>query len=398
MWKKMLCIVGVTCGSLIAAPSLQSQLEKGNFKAAVAAYGQGETNEACFVRAIAQLGNSVQTLQQTMYRHGLENGLGQNFGMGLAMPSLKNPAPEKATYQKLRAAVEQFHTDLHTLEKIMEKVGEDDFYLPLNLTKMRTDVNGDGKCSPEESMMALFARMMSGGQGLPDEDELGKFDGTVGFDRSDLRWLKGYTQVMLGMTDMVLAHDFEAPFETLAHLFFSSRKSPFPGDINLGGFLDGQVFDAVAAIHLMKMKVVEPKRLAQARVHFLQMATESRLMWKSILAEKDNRKEWVPSPTQESVTGMKFTKKQVTQWHKFLDEYEAILEGKKLLPHFRVKEGGVNLKRVFNEAKETDLVLWVTGHAALPYIEKGELTDREMWMQLQRTFDGGFLTSALFVN
>jgi len=35
---------------------------------------------------------------------------------------------------------------------------------------------------------------------------------------------------------------------------------------------------------------------------------------------------------------------------------------------------GVNLRRVFTEPREFDLVLWVQGTAAVPYLEAGEVT------------------------
>ncbi len=91
----------------------------------------------------------------------------------------------------------------------------------------------------------------------------------------------------------------------------------------------------IAALHIAKMKVTEPDRLKQARQHLLNMVDASKAMWISIQAETDNNKEWLPSPKQDSVTGVKITEDMVKGWHQFLGEYEAILNGKKLVPHWR---------------------------------------------------------------
>ncbi len=121
-------------------------------------------------------------------------------------------------------------------------------------------------------------------------------------------------------------------------------------------------------------------------------------MWTSILNETDNNKEWLPSPKQESVTGIKITEEMVTQWNTFLNEYEDILNGKKLIPHWRFKGKGLNLKRMTEEMTETDIVLWVTGHAAVPFLEEGNITDPQIWNQINRAFNGNLIGMAFFIN
>ena len=45
-----------------------------------------------------------------------------------------------------------------------------------------------------------------------------------------------------------------------------------------------------------------------------------------------------------------------------------------------------------------DLVLWVQGSAATPYLEKGEFTRHEVWDRLLRVFEGEFVGFALWFN
>ena len=82
-----------------------------------------------------------------------------------------------------------------------------------------------------------------------------------------------------------------------------------------------------------------------------------------------------------------------------LDELEAILQGEKLAPFWRDAGGkGVNIKRMFTEPRTFDLVLWVQGTAAGPYLEEGKVTDQAFWNRIQRGFGGQFFWFALWVN
>ena len=78
---------------------------------------------------------------------------------------------------------------------------------------------------------------------------------------------------------------------------------------------------------------------------------------------------------------------------------EDLLEGRKLLPHFRFADKGVNMKRFFEEPKPFDLVLSITGPGVVPYLEQGPMLTSEEWWALQNQFGGsGFMTFALWFN
>ena len=79
---------------------------------------------------------------------------------------------------------------------------------------------------------------------------------------------------------------------------------------------------------------------------------------------------------------------------------ELVLEGKRLIPFWRGKSDtlGVNLKQVFYEPRPLDLVLWVNGAAALPYLEEGELSQPEVWARFNRIFRGEFIGFAIWIN
>ena len=121
------------------------------------------------------------------------------------------------------------------------------------------------------------------------------------------------------------------------------------------------------------------------------MLALSRESWKFYLAEDDNDHEWIPNPKQTGVIpGVTVTEEMVKGWTiTFLDEADEILAGRKLIPFWRDAGGrGINLRRVFVEPRDFDLVLWVQGTAAAPYLEAGELTTPEVWQRLQRHLPG----------
>ena len=83
-----------------------------------------------------------------------------------------------------------------------------------------------------------------------------------------------------------------------------------------------------------------------------------------------------------------------------LDEADAILAGKKLVPFWR--EGsdktGLNLRRVFTAPTNLDLMLWIHATAAAPYLENGTLTDRAAWESFDRAFGSEALGFSLYFN
>jgi hypothetical protein len=149
------------------------------------------------------------------------------------------------------------------------------------------------------------------------------------------------------------------------------------------------------------LPVAEPERLKAALAHMEAMVALSRSSWKFILAETDDDSEWVPNPKQRSVVpNVRVTAQMVEGWERFLDEFELILQGKRLAPFWRGKEPrrGINVRRVFTEPRTLDLVMWVQGTSASPYLEVGDVSSTETWDRFNRIFGGEFIGFALWFN
>jgi hypothetical protein len=87
----------------------------------------------------------------------------------------------------------------------------------------------------------------------------------------------------------------------------------------------------------------------------------------------------------------------VTGWFEALDEFDAVLDGQKLLGHWRFNRG-IDLKMFFEEPRPFDLVLWVAGHGAVPFLKDGPMLTGSAWQRWNAAFAGNFLGYLFFIN
>ena len=114
-----------------------------------------------------------------------------------------------------------------------------------------------------------------------------------------------------------------------------------------------------------------------------------------------HNREWIPNPRQTTVVPEgTVTEEMVQGWTDFLDEFDAILDGKKLAPFWRGDNPklGLNVRRLMTDPRPFDLVLWVQGTALVPYLEEGEVTTPETWSRFNRIFRGEFIGFAIWFN
>lgn len=98
---------------------------------------------------------------------------------------------------------------------------------------------------------------------------------------------------------------------------------------------------------------------------------------------------------------MVVTDEMIRGWLTFMDEFDSLLDGKVLIPFWRGREDdgmGVNLRKVFTEPQPFDLVLWVQGSAAGPFLEKGKMTNTDVYRNLERVFQGNLFGFAIWFN
>jgi hypothetical protein len=407
-YASMLCLVlsssvaaerTATAGPPLVEPYLHSGRLADGEKALLARLQQNpRDDQARFGLGMLQFLRAVEHLGQSLHRYGVRSDRGQRLNIPfLRLPVPENRNPETLTYPAARKVLDDLVHDLARAEATLGAVKDDGVKLSLHLGPIRLDLAGVGKSN--ESLATLVQRYMGGARNLPADAEL-----LVVFDRGDVSWLRGYCHLLQALAEIALAHDAQELFDCTAPLFFQKVKTPYAflnenggGVFQMGDGVD--VIDVIAFIHLIRLPVKEPARMQAALEHLRRMVTLSRESWQYILAETDDDHEWIPNPRQKGALGVQVTQNMVDGWLSFLDEAEALLDGKRLIPFWRGNQArGVNLRRVFTEPRTLDLVRWVQGTAAAPYLENGPLTRQDVWQRLERVFQGEFIGFAIWFN
>lgn len=407
-----LLLFAVSAAPTFARPAIDQFLADGKLDEAQQALNSHLTNSpnddlARFQLGTVQLLRAAEQLAQDGARYGaLSNAMALPFVRlgGFGGPRAN---PEPVTYQDVRAMIARFQKRVASAEKMLASIDAEELDWQLDFSQVSLDLNGDGERKVTEKLDNLF-RLVSRNQRRGDAAE----PIIVDFDAADVVWLRGYCHVLQALADMTLAYDHDRLFELTAHAFFANPQTDYVrqqdddalkhSEQTARQFWGGweSIADLIAAIHLMDFKLIEPRRMQSAHEHLLTVIELSRRNWELINQETDDRNEWIPGAGQTSVIPrLRVGPEQIEAWQQFLDEAEALLNGDKLAPFWRSGfRGGVNIKQMFNDPRDFDLILWIQGSAALPYLEDGEQTDPLFWRQLQRTFRGQFLGFALWTN
>ena len=391
-----------------AADYTREALEKGDWKAAETdltrrlAKDAGD-DEARFGLAMVQFAHAVENFGRHHHRYGLRPRQAVPF---LRIPVPVNFNPDVPTYEIQRAALQTLLDDLTQVEKTLGKVQRKDVKIRFDLEKVRLDFMSKPDPAPsvaeqEPTTLMTVVRSMNLRLARRTTPESPVVPFEVAFDYADALWLQGYCHLLSAGLEFVLAHDWRETFARTAGLFYPRLK--LPGEsapTRPGQFGDeSAILDAIAFVHEIRWQPVEPDRLSRTREHLKQVVALSRLSWQAIFAETDDEQEWVPAPAQKNAAmpTMQITQPRVDTWLAALDEFDAVLDGRKLIPHWRFQKG-VNLRWVLEEPQRFDLVLWATGHGAIPYLEEGEVVSSETWRTWQNVFGGNFLLFAAYLN
>ncbi len=361
-------------------------------------------DEARFSLGVAHFLGAIEYLAQSWYRYGLSvDSLGIAAGMPfLRLPIPENPDPETFSNDEFVQVLEGMIARLEAADAALMNI-DSDVKLVIQFDQLRLDLDGDGNAEDAERLWSIYARLNQLAMGIGDEPPALE----IAFDQGDVHWLRGYSNLLAAMLETWLAVDNQAMFDNGAHLFFPDATSPHDILQNEAILNDDFIpintttIDAVALIYLsLSLDIDEPERLEKALTHLEETIAQSRLSWAAILAETDNDREWVPNSKQDSVVPTNLTPEMIDGWLMFLDEAEGILQGNILLPHWRVSDPnvGINLRRAFLESRNFDVILWIQGSAATPFLEEGTVTQPETWDRLNDLFNGNFVGFAVWIN
>lgn len=344
--------------------------------------------ETAFLLGGLEFLSAAEAIMQVRYQNAAQP-LALLPGMRSALPA--NPEGEFDP-AFLENAMREALVHLSEAEAALDMAGEE-FAIDFPLPAIWFDVNQNGTREPWESGLAVMDDLNA----VPEDG----FNGTIRFDTADAHWLKAYVHVMSGMAELTLAAD---PTPAIRAVSEGREKMEAMGNIE-GLFLSNDNIDSIAAVLLTLRGVPDQTRTQSAHRHFKAMITENKAFWAAVMEETDNQAEWLPNPDQRSAFGVEVTPEMAEGWQSVLEEIEALLNGEALVPYWRFNNGydategvGVNLSKYLQDPGDLDIILWLHGTAATPYLERGKLADMAAWDQFTRMTRGDSLILAVWFN
>jgi hypothetical protein len=347
------------------------------------------TPETSFALGAVQFLRASEAIMQVRY---------ENATAPLAiLPGMRNRLPANPNAQFDPAFIEIAMSDALThLERsetsLSQAVGER-FAVEVDLTSIWFDVNKNGAREAWENGLSVMADLNA----EPDED----FDGVIRFDSADAHWLKAYVHVMSGMAELTLAVDPTSAIETV---YEGRARLDALGEIE-GLFLDNETIDTLTAVLLTLRGVPDAERTRAAHQHFRDMISENRAFWAAVMEETDNDREWLPNPSQSSAFGVTVSAEMAQSWQDVLVEMKGLIEGETLIPYWRYGNAwdaetgvGVNLAKFLQDPGDMDVILWIHGAGAAPYLESGPLARMRAWDRFAQMTRGDGLMFAAWFN
>ncbi|MBE7198912.1 MAG: hypothetical protein INR70_14080 [Parafilimonas terrae] len=398
---------GLACSAPLAARAdttddiLRAAVYEGPLTSGVARLESIAEPKARFALGASRLVLATEHLAQGLYRHGLSTPPAAIPILRIPVPP--NRTPEPLTYDGFRSILTRFDADLGSAQAALETVGDGPISLPVDLSLVRIDLDGDGIASEPERLWPVLAAIDPEPAAGTGPAEASRPDGgyPVTFDAGDVPWMLGYVHVLRSIVTFWLAHDFSAQFEQTYHAFFPHAGLPFSDAPTIDTPLDidgASLADLVAFVHLLNCPVTDKARLGQALAHLRAVPALSRKSWTAILAETDDDHEWLPNPRQTNrFPSLPVTEVRIAAWLKAMDLLEEVLDGRKLVPHWRFTKG-VNVKRAILDHERFDPVLWATGTGVAPFLADGPTLSADEWNGILQAFGSSFGGYAAWFN
>lgn len=356
-----------------------------------------------FSLGVTQFIQTIERFAQDISYYGLRGTSDEGIPAPFLRVRLKqNPNPHPISYQDFRQIFERMQIGFAQADETLAQITDEKVQLRLRWGMIKLDLNGDGEATDQEMLWKIYQRMSS--NEYISEEDAAKF--TIKFDRGDVHWLRGYCNVIGALCQMYLAYDSQQWFESAAHIVFAKVVSPYDflthgQKVRKLGGEEIDIVDFVAALHNIHWEVKEPKRLEIALQNLENVVEQSKISWNFIMAETDDDCEWLPNPRQTGVIpNMRVTEEMVTVWGEMMQQSGKVLRGELLIPFWRGEPGeyGVNLRKVFLEPRTFDLVTWVQGTSAQPYLEKGQLAKGDAWKNVRDVFGNRYVGFAAWFN
>lgn len=347
----------------------------------LAAIANPSANDSFALGSVSFL-RAIENSLQARYRTGA--GTASEIPL-LRLPVPPNDNPDPFEPQQIADIFRTALTDFAAAETALAQI-DGAVSLPVDVTALWFDINENGAQDFGEDLFTVTGATLGA---RPAED--GSL--IVRFDTADVAWLRAYAHLLSGVSEVVLAYD---PTEAITTV---TEASAVLGPNMIIGAQD--MVDQAAIILLALRQEPDATRTRKALTHFEAMVAHNRIFWDRVAAETDNDAEWIPNAAQTSAFGVTLSQEIADSWQTILAEGGAILKGETVLPYWRFERDtvrGISLRKMFTDPAPVDLVLWIQGAGALPYLEEGKLASSRNWNQFMRLLGGDAPLYALWLN
>ncbi|QYK42606.1 MAG: hypothetical protein KF887_05720 [Paracoccaceae bacterium] len=315
----------------------------------------------------------------------------------MRLPIPENPAARAFRPDDLTDLLTGVQTNMDAARDALARLDGREVAVEIALSDLWFDINGNGSRDAGEEVSRVAGLTMAGAaRGFMEPPP----DPVIRFDTADAAWLGAYTHFLSAFATLALAFDPAPAVERV--LASSAAMKELWGDTPPPNALDaifGRQVDRAAIILIALSTPPDATLTKAAHGHLTAMIAENRRFWALVEAESDNDREWVPNDRQESALGIRMPEGTGKRWQAVLADAEGLLEGRLLMPHWRMgAEAGLNLRKMFENPPAVDLVTWVQGEGLLPYAEKGERVSPANWQDFESLVRGDAVMFAVLLN
>ncbi|MDQ2094708.1 hypothetical protein [Rhodalgimonas zhirmunskyi] len=172
----------------------------------------------------------------------------------------------------------------------------------------------------------------------------------------------------------------------------AGRRSNYSAEF--GGTMD-MIYVVVSALKQQP----DADHIKAAFTHWRAAIAENRTFWSLLEKETDDDHEWIANARQSSALGIELPPEAGAVWQGVLEDAEAVLNGRLLVPHPLLPPGyGISLTSYENNPTPLDLLEMIHGIAMYEHAAQGPLISTQRWSQFDRLTGGRAGTFALFFN
>lgn len=343
--------------------------------------------------------SAIEGTLQTRYAYGLDTlEMARQFDIPfLRLPSEPNPNPLPFDYSVFETVFTDALSDLALSYNNLQHISSDDSAtMAINVADLWLDANANDTKDPGEG----FAEIIQSQFSFSDAEIEGKLP-VIRFDTADAAWLSAYTQMLSGMSELILSTDVTTAVQSayeggaimdeiqgdarLPFDFFSANDRPF--------------IDALTAILIALEGQPDPMRTRAAHAHFQNALADNREFWARLPLETDNKLEFIPNDNQTSALPITFPAGIGDRWQAILTDAQAVLDGELLIPHWRLGPyAGLNMAKMFQNPPEIDLIGVFQGYTVAPYAEVGARMTLESIAEFDMLTQGNSPLFAVILN